>query len=110
MTRMPIALLLPLVLLAGCATIKPTATVSPTYSSISANILSASCIHCHGFMGGYNFSSYANTLKAVDAGNPDSSPLYLSLSSGKMPKLGSHPSAQQIQAVREWIEAGALDN
>jgi hypothetical protein len=61
-------------------------------------------------LGGYSFTSYANTLKAVVAGNPDSSPLYTALKTGKMPKLGAHPSTVQIQAVGDWIAAGALDN
>ena len=105
-----LALLSTTVLLFSCATIKPEAPVAPTFSSISSNILKVSCTQCHGFMGGYNFADYQSTMKAVSAGYPESSPLYIAVNSGKMPKIGNHPSEAQIQAISDWITTGALDN
>ena len=97
----------------GCSkdsSINPSATVSPTYSSISSVILQPGCVNCHGGAGGYSFDSYANTIKAVSAGNPSASPLYNSVSSGNMPKGGTKLSQQQIGAIGDWIKANALNN
>jgi mono/diheme cytochrome c family protein len=84
--------------------------VTATYSSISKSILTPACVSCHGGSGGYSFDSYANTLKAVTAGKPSSSPLFTSVSTGRMPRGGSALSAAHQQALSDWITAGALNN
>jgi hypothetical protein len=97
----------------GCSkdsSINPSANVSPTYSSISSVILQPGCVNCHGGAGGYSFDSYANTIKAVSAGNPSGSPLYNSVSAGRMPKNGTKLSQQQISAIGDWITANAPNN
>jgi mono/diheme cytochrome c family protein len=106
----PAMLIAVVVLASGCATIDPKAQVAPTYRSISATILSVSCVQCHGVLGGYSFDTYDHTMKAVSPGDPDSSRLYFVVSKGKMPKLGTKLSAPQVQAIRDWIIAGAPDN
>lgn len=97
----------------GCgskgATTDQDASVAATYSSISKNILAPGCVSCHGSSGGYSFESYAQTVKAVTAGKPASSPLYTAVSAGTMPKGGTPLTTQQIQAISDWITAGAAE-
>lgn len=91
-------------------TITPTPTPSVvTYSYINQNILQPKCVGCHGSAGGYSYGSYADTMKAVVAGDANSSPLYSATSAGRMPTSGKL-STQEIQAIYDWIQAGALNN
>jgi mono/diheme cytochrome c family protein len=101
-------------LLPGCqnptAGFNPNAAVSPTYTSISSEILVPACVGCHGGAGGYSFNSYANTLASVVKGNPASSPLYTSVKNGVMPKGGPAPSSAEVKAVYDWIADSARNN
>jgi mono/diheme cytochrome c family protein len=91
--------------------VNPNASVSPTYSSISSVILQPVCVSCHnGGAGGYNFDTYANTMQSVKAGQPLSSPLFTAVKTGRMPQGGNSLSMQQIQAISDWITAGAANN
>ena len=90
--------------------VDPNVTVLATYSSISTNILQVSCVHCHGSKGGLSFETHAGTLAAVTTGSPSQSRLYTAVSSGAMPKTGNLLSTAQIQAISDWITAGAADN
>ena len=94
----------------SASTIDPNATVTPTYSSISTQILQKGCVSCHGGDGGYSFDSYSNTMRAVTAGSPSSSRLYTAILSGSMPQSGTHPSAAQLQVISDWITAGAQND
>lgn len=84
--------------------------VSPTYSSISGVILQPDCVSCHSGAIGYGFDTYANTMREVKPGDPSSSPLYSSVSSGQMPPNGNTLSQEQIQAISDWITAQAPNN
>jgi mono/diheme cytochrome c family protein len=99
---------------AGCqnptAGFNPNASVSATYSSISASILNPACVNCHGGSGGYSFDNYSNTLKAVAKGNPGASPLYTAVNSGVMPKGGPALSSSQVTAIFNWIADSAKNN
>jgi WD40 repeat protein/mono/diheme cytochrome c family protein len=79
-------------------------------------VLDAHCHRCHGQQGavegGMNYVLDRDKLvarKKVVPGKPDLSPLFLKMSSGKMPPPGQQPrpGAADIALVRQWIEAGA---
>ncbi|MGB8216556.1 MAG: hypothetical protein WCE94_04565, partial [Candidatus Methanoperedens sp.] len=103
---------------AGTATVTATATATATTGSVSYSatvqpILSGYC-SCHP-TSGVSFSSYANTLNTVVAGNAASSRLYQSLMGTggvtKMPpRSSSQLTAAQITAIQNWINQGALNN
>lgn len=83
-----------------------------SYSYISANIIGPNCVYCHGpqlASRGINISSYNLLLSLVSAGNANGSTLVTITSSGKMPP-GGPLSADQINSLRLWINAGAPNN
>jgi hypothetical protein len=89
-----------------------------TYTWIYNNILNSSnasqrCVTCH--VGAYasgniRYDTYAETVKSVQAGSPNASPLYASTNDGTMPMGGSKLSDVQLKAIRDWITAGAPNN
>lgn len=88
----------------------PTPTPAPTnpnatYSYISKNILQVHCTSCHS-----GFKSYSGTLGYVSAGKPGSSSFYTEVNSGGMPKGSGKLSSASIQAIKDWITAGAKNN
>jgi len=104
-------LFIALLMMSGCSSaFDNSVVVQPTYGSIANNILSPACLSCHSDYGSYTFDSYASVINAVVPGFPSESPLYVAVSSGRMPKIGPKLSNQQIQAIGDWITAGALDN
>ena len=46
----------------------------------------------------------------VTAGNADDSFLVQQLIEGEMPKRGPKLTAEQVQIIADWINAGALNN
>ena len=85
--------------------------LAPTYTSLSANIFQPDCIKCHGGpkpAAGIDLSDYQMLIKSscVVAGNPAKSQLYVVVQNGKMPKGGTPLSAQQVQAISDWITNG----
>ena len=89
----------------------PLATVTPTYSSINAGIITPKCLPCHSSTGGApDFSDYKGLFKRVHAGSPDSSSLYTAISSGSMPVDRPMLSDDDILAVYQWIQAGAQND
>jgi hypothetical protein len=91
--------------------------LTPTYSSINAIILVPKCLSCHGAAvarGGVRYDTYANSMRTVRAGLPLDSPLYTECRDNKMPvDAGNNPipmPAAEVAAIRQWIEAGALNN
>lgn len=103
---------------APTATPTPVPTPTPvalaaTYKSIGANILVPKCVACHGpnlAEMGIRFDSYAETLKSVDPGMPNSSALYQSTRAGRMPKGGTPLGMLELRAISDWIKAGAFNN
>jgi cytochrome c553 len=81
-------------------------------------IFQTSCVGCHGSGGraGLDLSSYASVMAGssngavVIAGDANNSLLVGKVSSGMMPKGGSKLSNDQIQKIKEWINAGAQNN
>src|ERR1700676_198323 len=79
-------------------------------------VLNTNCHRCHGqdgtAEGGMNFILDPAKLvarKKIVAGQPEQSPLYKRVSTGKMPPSGEQPrpSAEDVALIRQWIEAGA---
>ncbi len=108
--------------------------LEPTLSSIQTNIFDLNCAlsGCHtgsnppqgmNLSAGQAFSNIVNvtskeisTLSRINPGNPEQSYLYLkvlgdpSIMFSRMP-IGRTPlSVEEIDVIRRWIEAGALDN
>jgi hypothetical protein len=89
------------------------APLTATFSSISANILQPRCYKCHNSLissGGRRFDSYNSTMNSVVAGAPNSSPLYVNVLSGNMPREGLPLSDAEVAMIGEWILDGALNN
>jgi len=121
-----------LVVLAGCS--GPAAEVtqaeveaSPSAPasggvSFAADVLPVfedNCTRCHGDSrqnGGLRLDSYAALMAGgtdgavVAPGNADGSLLVTLVTSGEMPKNAASLGAEEIATIRQWIEAGALDN
>lgn len=91
----------------------PTPTPTPvnlaTFTYINANILQPKCVSCHGTSGGYSYANYTATLRSVVPGNPNASLLYTETASGSMPKR-TRLTTQEVDLIRSWIQAGALNN
>jgi len=127
LTRAALRAAVPLALLAGCADFGDEAgpagpAAAPTWSADVRPLLQTQCAVCHtpGFAsGGLDLGSYAGVLAggdggpAVVAGDAGASPLVERLETDdtarRMP-LGGQLSAPQIATVRQWIDAGALED
>lgn len=108
--------------LGSCSTTsqgEPTNTGPISYSQDVAPIFEARCVTCHGVDkqdGQLNLFSNATIMAGgksgdvISAGNADNSKLISMVSSGKMPKRGAKLTPEQIQILKEWVNAGALDN
>jgi mono/diheme cytochrome c family protein len=88
------------------------ATTFATYSYVSANVFQGSCVRCHSGTNppaGFNISTYSGVITRVVAGNATGSLLFQKISDGSMPP-GGGLSTLQIDAVKSWINSGALNN
>jgi hypothetical protein len=93
------------------ATPVPTPTPVPaTFTWVSTNILQPKCVSCHGTAGGYSFATYTGTLRAVRPGTSATSLLYTAVLNNSMPKSGTVLTTVQKDAIKRWIDAGALNN
>ncbi len=86
-----------------------------TFTSIKANILTPKCLSCHSPSGSrpsVNYTDYSSTMSTgkVIAGNALGSEIYKECASGSMPKGGTMLSVAELQALRDWIDAGAMNN
>jgi len=104
-------------------TVVPATEVSTTAGVSFANdvlpILTSSCADCHGgnqTKAGLDLTKYESLMAGsfdgtvITTGNAAESLLIQMSSSGKMPKRGSKLTADQIQIISDWINAGALNN
>lgn len=82
-------------------------------------IMETSCVDCHGgekTSKGLDLKSYASLMAGsqngavINAGDAAASKLVASVQSGKMPKRGAKLTAEQIQLLVDWVNAGAVDN
>ncbi len=99
----------------------PTAELAPASTPASAattwdagigDLFQSKCASCHGSMGGLSLSSYADALKGgkdgavILPGNAAGSPLVA------LQEQGGHPgqfSPQELEIIKTWIDAGALE-
>lgn len=90
-----------------------------SYSQDIAPIFDSRCAKCHGSSkqdGQLDLSSFNNLMaggktgQVIIPGNADGSKLILMVSSGKMPKKGAKLSKEQIQLLKDWVNAGAENN
>jgi len=103
--------------LLGCALASGSLQAADADLAVKATaVLNANCRRCHGrdgtAEGGMNFILDPAKLvarKKIIPGQPDQSPLFKRLSTGKMPPPGEQPrpSPTDVAVVRQWIEAGA---
>lgn len=89
--------------------------IQPLFSSIFTEVLEPQCISCHSPSGEYpsiDYSDYLTTLNTgqVIPGNPGGSGLFIHTRSGNMPKGGAPLTDDQLDAIAEWINRGALNN
>jgi mono/diheme cytochrome c family protein len=91
--------------------------LGPTYQGIYRNVLVKYCTGCHAGAQAPNLTTYTSLKNSGDivVGDANNSKLVqrIMLSSGQagfMPKNGLPLSSAEIQAVKDWINAGALDN
>lgn len=107
-----------------------TASLNATFSSIQSQIFTPRCIACHGTVtnGGLDlsasvaFTNLVNTgssqtsLLRVAPGDPDSSYLIHKLEGragiigNRMPQGGPFLAAAELDTIKAWITAGALNN
>lgn len=86
--------------------------MAPTYSLLRDEIFVSSCVSCHSGTrpsGGYNMSTYSGIMTEVTARNASQSQLYLRVQDGSMPPAGGLPTSDRNR-IRDWINAGALNN
>jgi len=81
--------------------------------SYPSNCTGSSC-HDPGIEKGLDLSTshmgYATIKRRLVPGSPDSSELITVLQSSSMPQTRPHMEATNIELIRAWIQAGALEN
>lgn len=90
-------------------------SVKATFSYIQQNILVPKCLSCHrpgGRRPQTDYSNYSTTISTgkVTAGDAQASQLYTQCFSQAMPLNGSVLNTSQLNALKDWINAGALEN
>lgn len=77
-----------------------------TYEWLDKTVFQDRCVDCHSnqfAFSGYNFESYRGIMEAVVPGSPEDSVLYTRLF-----KTNTFTITElEIDAIRQWIEAGA---
>lgn len=89
-----------------------------SYSSQIEPIIMANCTKsgCHGngsSEGEFSFTNYNDVMKAISAGNPNSSKLYTAITSKweTMPASPNEPlTTEQRTLIYTWIKQGAKNN
>ncbi len=95
----------------------PTASAAVTtfgsYAWINANVSTPKCVMCHSGgspAAGYDVSTYTGTLLFVTKFNSGVSRFYLAPLQGTMPLGGTNLTSLQLNAIKTWIDSGALNN
>ena len=92
------------------------AGVQPTYTSLFTNVIEAKCVSCHspdGAAPNIDYSDYVNTINTgrVVPGNAGASLMFSSTSNQSEPRGGDTPlTVEELNALRDWINRGALNN
>ena len=90
----------------------PPATTA-TFQAVQTRILNVYCMACHSGTrpsAGYNVSTYTGVMRMVSAGNASRSTIYSEVSSNSMPASGGPLPTELKTLLRDWINAGALNN
>ena len=109
----------------GRSTASPPSPTSPaqstpqiqqvSFASLQQNIFNPNCVICHNGSfrsGGVSLASHAeiNASGILTPGNANGSPLFRQVNSGLMPKDRSRLQQADIDAIKNWINQGALNN
>lgn len=94
------------------------AYLAPTFAVLKAMIFSRRCAGCHNsqtLAGGLNLTTFPGVLSVVTPGNVSTSKMYnrlttLSPGAARMPLSGPFLTDVELQAISEWITAGAQNN
>ncbi|HVK61116.1 MAG TPA: c-type cytochrome domain-containing protein [Bdellovibrionales bacterium] len=84
-----------------------------TYGEIQSQIFNAKCVACHSGespSGALDLTSHSDVvadITVVSPGNPQGSSLFVMVQSGDMPPGPEDLSEDEIDAIEDWIEAGA---
>jgi len=86
-----------------------------TYSFIRSTILVPKCARCHqgpDAEEGIDLTVYSSLVsnQVFVAGDPANSDIFMQVNAGIMPYGGPKLSADEIQAIHDWIQEGAQDN
>lgn len=88
-----------------------------SFAESVAPIFSKRCLACHNAKtakGRYNMETFAGIVKggesgdALEVGDADSSTLFAMIEDGSMPKDADPLTPEQIEAVKKWINTGAI--
>jgi hypothetical protein len=111
--------------------VQPTVDAAqPTGEAVSSNtavsfskdikpILDKSCVSCHGgerTNKGLDVTTYDKLMvgsvngAVIVPNNADGSKLVVSVAEGKMPKRGAKLTTEQVQLIKDWVNAGAENN
>ena len=95
------------------------AAASVSFSKDILPVMQTSCINCHGgekISKGLDLKTYDSLMAGSQngavlvPGDAAQSKLIQSVQSGKMPKRGDKLTAEQIQLLVDWVNAGATNN
>ncbi len=92
--------------------VSPSAPSAPTFTQLNNDIFIPLCSGCHSASnprGGYNMSTFTALRTRVVVNNAAGSLLHQSVVNNSMP-IGSPLSTADKNAIRDWINAGALNN
>jgi len=96
--------------------VPPTTTTAVSFKMEVQPIFDSRCVACHGGAAGLFLNNYENVLRGgmhgpvVIPGDPVSSRLIQYVSGGYMPAGGPPLTQSQIQALVNWVAAGAPNN
>jgi hypothetical protein len=90
---------------AGCGSRELKIPLPPSYSAIQAVTIGPKCVSCHS-----SFSSYDGVVVEIVPGNPNASRFYTELQRGSMPQQSPSLSQTELDAIKQWITAGALND
>lgn len=98
----------------GAGGVNTSATFTKIYNTIIPQCAGSGCHLAPPYAGGFNFSTKASAFKSwndnVFPGFGDDSPMFQVLNFGIMPKDRPSLSVEELFLVRDWINAGALNN
>ena len=92
----------------------PDVSGAPTFTQVFSTVIQPKCLSCHSGnnpSGQYDMSTYEGLMTNVAALNASASPMYQEVVSGQMPRAPNPDLPQnEVDLIRDWINAGALNN